>query len=65
MCWFIQSCKVREMCNLVEFKNGGERNVTAEGLDDARTSDNKLLIKKTPTYRQETRRLLRMRSKKL
>lgn len=52
------------MCNLVEFENG-ERNVTAEGLDDARTSDNKLLVKKTPTYWQETRRLLRMRSKKL
>lgn len=34
------------MCNLVEFKNGGERNVAAEGLGDARTSDNKFLIKK-------------------
>lgn len=34
------------MCNLVEFKNGGKRNVATEGLHDARTSDNKLLIKK-------------------
>lgn len=46
MCWFIQPGKMREMCNLVEFKNGGERNVAAEGLSDARTGDNTLLIKK-------------------
>lgn len=45
-CWFIQPNKMREVCNLIDFKNGGEM-LLLKDSGDARTSDNKSLIKKT------------------
>lgn len=50
-CWFIQPGKMREVCNLVEFKNGGEM-LLLKDSGDARTSDNKSLIKKNLTGKE-------------